>query len=258
MTTLSVFETMGEMLRLSAKHFRLLLVVGIVQAVPDIASSILSLLAVAWNMKYLPFWFVLPLLVITFILQAVCRAAVIGVLAEPAPELALTALRTAIRTRTWTLVRVSILLILIAIPVEIVFGMFATMFIGIKSPGVVAVFSIAFGVLFIIFLKYALADPLVVTRGIRARESLQISWRMTRGHFGYVLLCYLLLGGVLAVMGFASDKLSHAVTTPYLVSVVASLINTLLATTWIVLAWVMYTRIMEAEAQLPKGQPTSY
>jgi hypothetical protein len=39
---LSVFETMQEMLRLSAKHFRLLLVVGAAQSVPGIASQVSS------------------------------------------------------------------------------------------------------------------------------------------------------------------------------------------------------------------------
>jgi hypothetical protein len=252
---LSVFETMREMLRLSTKHFRLLVVIGTVQATPSLASGIVVYLGATLGMKYLAF-LALPILIITLILQAVCRAAVLGVLSAPAPELALTSMRTAIRTRTWTLVRVSILLALIAIPIELLSVCFAAMFAGFKLPGIFAFISIMLGVLFLIFLKYALADPLVVTKGTNATESLKASWQMTCGHFGYVMLCYLLLGGVLAVIQHLTPKLTSYVTAELILAAIYTLASAVLSTTWIVLAWVMYKRIIEADALPGDAPPT--
>ena len=249
---LSVFETMQEMLRLSAKHLQLLVVVGLIQAAPSMLTALLTLLSDKMGSKFFPLFFVIPLVIITFIIDAACRAAVLGVLAEPAPELKLTAMRTAIRTRTWTLVRVSILLMLIAIPIEMVCGLIALPFMSAKMPGVAAVFTLFFGVIFLVLLKYALADPIVVTQGARARESLGRSWGMTRGHFGYVMLCYFLLGGVLAVIQFGAGKLHEDVA----LQIVLTLFSALLNTTWIVLAWVMYQRIVEADAQPGDAPPT--
>jgi membrane-anchored glycerophosphoryl diester phosphodiesterase (GDPDase) len=123
------------------------------------------------------------------------------------------------------------------------------MFMGHGIPTAVTVLSLMVGVLFLVFLKYALADPLVVTKNSRARESLRISWHMTRGHFGYVLLCYLLLGGVLVVVGYFTPEFGAQGTFGMLADVVLQYFNGVLGTIWIVLAWVMYVRIKAADEE---------
>ncbi len=54
--------------------------------------------------------------------------------------------------------------------------------------GVVVIFM---QISFLLFAKYALADPLIVYEKMGARAALRRSWEMTRGNYGYVGACYL-------------------------------------------------------------------
>ena len=254
---LSVFETMQEMLRLSAKHFRLLLVVGAAPSVPGIASQVSSQVMSQLGFAALGSLLAFVLYIFWMVVDAACRAATLGVLSEPAPELVTTSMRTAVRTRSWTLFRISILLALIAIPFGIVIGLGASLLkFGTSLVGTCG--SVILGLLFLIFMKYALADPLAVVKKIGARESLKVSWHMTRGHFGYVLGCYLLLGIPIVVGDCLLPNLGFTDVGSAVGAVLIQYVTSVLTTPWIVLSWVMYLHVTAADAQPEElAPPTS-
>ena len=249
MKNLFIFDTLKETLQLSAKHFRLLLCVGVALAAPVTVQAFAADFARTAGATLLPSFLALPIAIIQMLFDAVCRAAILGVLAEPAPELAGTAMRAAIRTRTWTLFRVGILLTLMVIPVGLIVGFFGVALNHLGTSVVTTTISIVFGLVFLLFMKYALADPLVVVKGMGARDSLKSSWRMTRGHFGYVLGCYLLLGVAIVVIQTFLPFLPYDTAYDIIAAILINIASAVAGSVWTVLAWVMYVRIVLADAQ---------
>lgn len=151
-------------------------------------------------------------------------------------------------THTGTLFRVTLLLGLYSIPILLVIGVIARIFGHSQFIGLVGM------ALFLIFLKYALADPLVVVENWSAVEALRRSWKMTKGHFGYVAGCYLIMGGAewLVTWGLSSP-VPEAGSGFNWGWIVTRLVLSLVETTWVILSWCMYLRIKEAdEEQLKK------
>ncbi|MCE0496860.1 MAG: glycerophosphoryl diester phosphodiesterase membrane domain-containing protein [Methylacidiphilales bacterium] len=152
------------------------------------------------------------------------------------------------RTYTWTLFRLTLLLGLIACLVAIPFIFINT---TIKPSNTSRVFFIAF---FLLLLKYALADPLVVVENMGARQALKRSWEMTKGHFVYVLGCYLFLWGGTWLIDWPLGKLDVDRLTG--VDFIFQLIRSLIDTLWVVMSWCMYLRIKAAD-QPPVGHSES-
>jgi hypothetical protein len=182
----------------------------------------------------------------SLVLDAAKAAAVLGLLRRgPQENMEYEAIWKSVKTYTWTLVRLSILIGLIAMLLAIPFALV----MRIVGP---SKFIILFLTTFYFFLvKYALADPLVVMENMNAVNALKRSWEMTKGHFWYVLGCYLFLwlGGWLITWAIllpvdAPDSSMGWAWLP--VHLGARFIDS----SWLILSWCMYLRIKEAEAQL--------
>lgn len=172
----------------------------------------------------------------TFVLMAAKEAAILGILRRQSlGKTAQAAALESIKKYTWTLFR---LLLLIGIYSCGIVGIFALILkmLGLGRMGIL----IAIG-FYLVFIKYALADPLVVVENLMARPALQRSWEMTKGHFWYVAGCYL-------VIGFGDWSLRRFVEAPVHVSYLgfdwlAHVGFSLTDSVWIVLSWCMYLRI---------------
>jgi hypothetical protein len=108
-------------------------------------------------------------------------------------------------------------------------------------------FALAF--VYLVLIKYALAFPLVVDEQLNARQALKRSWQMTRGHFWYVLLCYLVMASVHIAVNqlFASPWLDAHI--PFSFSFfVKHAVGAFFDSLWIVLGWQMYLDIKNADA----------
>jgi hypothetical protein len=254
---LSVFATMGDVLRLAWKHPRIVLGTSMAVSLPTIVSGLADTRLTGMFPSFVLFAIQPPLLVIIYLIDAAQRAAIIGLLAEPEPALAWAAMRQALRTRTLTLIRVTILLMLIAIPFGIVVGIIAASVLAFQKPFVATLFSIVLGVLFLVFLKYSLADPLVVARNTGAFESLRISWHMTKGHFGYVACCYLLLGGCMVVIEKFLTPPDYDGPVHALLADACCFIYAVIGTLWVILAWCMYLRIGNVDRAMLAAKETS-
>jgi membrane-anchored glycerophosphoryl diester phosphodiesterase (GDPDase) len=102
--------------------------------------------------------------------------------------------------------------------------------------------------IYLFFIKYALAYPLVVVEYQAPGSALRKSWRMTKGHFWYVGGCYLFLWATLRLVQWLVPI--PAAGSPFIAE--APLLNLgwqLLDTMWIILSWCMYLRITETDRQ---------
>jgi len=176
------------------------------------------------------------------LLDAVTVAAILGLLRKDSLEkTAWAAAGSSITNYTWTLFRLLILIGLIFIPFALLIGL-AVSILGANK--FILIFAIGF---YLVLIKYALADPLVVVENLGAWDALKRSWEMTKGHFRYVMGCYLFLGlGAWLIIWLISLPFPDADNEMSLpVEFASHLIDSL----WIVLSWSMYVRIKEAEAQ---------
>jgi hypothetical protein len=245
MPTLSIFSTFKEVLFLGLKNFWFLVAVTCLTHIPNVF------------MEMYPFpikhSFSLPLFLyanVTFIapviLIAANTASILGCLKrDPTQRTILGPAWQSVRAYTWTLFRVSLLLVCVAIVCALPFGLIMRVF-GVST------FTIwLLTVFYLVFAKYALADPLVVLENMTARAALQRSWKMTKGHFGYVAGCYILLGGLQwllhTLLSSPLDDASKQTFTYFMVRLYLDCADSL----WIILAWVMYQRIKEADSQPP-------
>jgi hypothetical protein len=239
---LSVISTLEESFYLWVRNFRFLAVVSILTATPDAFSRYFDDYdlqyhamgpTTAWGM----------VIVLGMLFNAIGSAAILGWLRRESPEeKAWVVACRSIDRNMWTLFRKGLLLagmgILMTIPL-----LALTAILPLK---IMIVLSTS---LYVIFLKYALADPVIVVENLDAIDALKRSWEMTRNHFGYVLGCYLLLAA-------GDEFLQWAFTPPtdgpsYVWDwawPVAQYGLALYNCAWIVLSWQMYLRIKEADA----------
>ncbi len=242
---LFVFDTISEACRLWRAHLRLILIIALVLSIIDVLQNItVQVGGDAW-------WAQLTdkalLGVASFILDAVKNAVLLAMIINPGP-LRWQEIRASINRFGARLVSVHLLIGVIAgvviAPVIVIVASFRIF----EAPAIVTALSIAMAILWVIFLKYSLADPLVVNENYYAMDALRRSWQMTRSHVTYVAGNYIVIGSAFALVGFAYQ---HCVPEDWSGLLIANLYSMALnacAMIWIPLAWCMYQRIKEADA----------
>jgi hypothetical protein len=255
MNRFSILSTSSEAIKLWAGHFKIVAILAILCSAPSLLLMVPSTNPQGPQPAATTALLSFMSAIMVVILTSMQRAALLGVLknGSSADSIWPTAWYS-IRTYIWTLVRVSLTLMVIAFLIAVPLGFVAAFFWAINAYA--AQFLIIFiAILYLIFLKYALADPLVVLEDLPALDALKKSWKMTKGRFAYVFGCYVFLAvfeysiGELQNHFFPSSRLSLA-------SAVCVTITTLLDSIWIFMAWCMYQRIKSADFQ-PQTTDTS-
>jgi magnesium-transporting ATPase (P-type) len=260
--TFSILKTLGEACWLGARYWKILVLISLVTVIPVILASCIELyLAPNSSEEYIrshPQEFsnqslllsvvTLVLSLFIFAISAMKTAAILGMLKESQAEIWLT-IKDNIQNYTWTLIRVQILLALIAwivvIPISMFVGFYGKELIS-PNNYFLKVLVIFFAILYLVFIKFALADPVVVVEGLRARASLKRSWQMTRGRFGYVLGCYVFLG---TADYFLNTEFGNFSDTSLTVTIILNIVNELFSCLWVLLGWAMYQQIKAVEAE---------
>jgi hypothetical protein len=177
----------------------------------------------------------------SLIFGAATDAALLGFLREP-DHAAWKVIWTSVRTYTWVLFRLILLIALIAFAAMIPF----LLLLRWLHWAPLVSFAVAF--VYLVLIKYALAFPLVVDEQLNARQALKRSWKMTRGHFWYVLFCYLVMASAHIMVNqlFASPWLDAHV--PFSFSFfVKHAADGFFDSLWIILGWQMYLDIKDAD-----------
>jgi hypothetical protein len=180
----------------------------------------------------------------SLVLIAAKVAAILGLLRQgPRENVDYQAIWKSVKESTWTLFRLTFLIAIIAILLATPFALI----MRITGPNkFLILFLTSF---FLVLVKYALADPLVVIENLKAWPALKKSWEMTKGHFGYVLGCYVFLWfcdwsinwAVLSPVDAPESSLGWAWFPAHLA---ARIVDSL----WLILSWCMYLRIKETGA----------
>jgi len=249
---LSVIATLRETLELWWRNIRWITVVSLTLGIPPILITEwdVNQLPPAGNLKHTPFaWTVLLLifssLALCMIAGALSSAGILGLLkAQSSGMKSWNSIKDCVRTYTWTLLRVVMILTFIG---AIFFAIVQTIYIFLVWPFSPKRFpdtATMMGALYLIFVKYALADPLVVIEGRGALDALAQSWRMTRGHFWYVLGCYAFLWLAIWLVHWPFVKLEHRI---IVIEFPVQLLRVWLDSLWVVIAWVMYFKIKAAD-----------
>jgi hypothetical protein len=254
--TLSIISTFRETLQLGVRYWKLVLGVSLVTAtlltlqgfnVVSTARSNMAVMLVAQ----------LFLLVVQFVISAMTTAAVLGVLKSPQNDSEFwSIIKLNIKAYTGTLIRLSLLLALFASAVTMPFG-FAIAAFDLSKPTsfglLIKLFAFFIAILYLVFVKFALANPLVVVEGKNAIDAIIDSWEMTKGRFGYVLGCYVFLGtadyfaislfGYVGPGGFGFIEIAG--------NIVAGIFGCL----WDLMAWCMYQQIKACYASSETPPP---
>jgi len=186
-------------------------------------------------------------MIVNLFVQVLCSAGILGLLkTQTSQEKRWDSIRVTIKTYTWTLFRAELILTLLGAVIGIVFGivMATTATTISRNPNAFSFLSLIFSAIFLVFLKYALADPLIVLENYGAWDALARSWEMTKDRFVYVLGCYIFLWSGIwlidRIMQYVDDRLTG---TDLLSQVSYAFLDPL----WIVMAWCMYLRIKAAD-----------
>jgi hypothetical protein len=173
--------------------------------------------------------------------QAIGVAAALSLLSKQSPEKTWLVVVNGVQRSTISLIGVQLFLcifaILLMIPVALIFYVSHILF------GLSPLAAVLGELIFLIFLKYALANPLVVAEKLNADAALHVSWRMTRNRFAFVFGCYLIVG----VVEWAINYLARLLEVQPWISPATHFLSLFMSTYWFVLSWVMYVRIKAAE-----------
>jgi hypothetical protein len=241
---LSISPVLKEMFYLWRKNFGFIAVITLITNIPGVflASYIRQN-----PHEYSHFLRVIEALV-DVLLHSINRAAIIGFLSKSLDAENVETIWNSIGENTWTLIRVSILLGLLCVPFFVGIGFVAMVLRPFHIT--VAIIAISSGIILLVFLKYALADPLVVVERLGARDALLKSWYMTRYHFGFVLGCYLVLcvitvpaGLIVHYFALGAGLIENGI------GMILELFLKLLDSLWLVLAWCMYINIKETDSR---------
>jgi hypothetical protein len=241
---LSVFSTLKEMLFLWVRNFWYLVILVLVIETPLLVCSHLTHIPVL-KAHTGPGPFLATILLFgSVLLGSVKTAAILGLLRkESLGKTFVAAVGSSIHQHTWTLLRLMLLIALTFIPFALLISIIVRLMGANKF---MVVFAMGF---YLVLIKYALAYPLVVVENLNAKDALVQSWKMTKGHFRYVLGCYLFLwlgqwlinwrlpwnlNGSSSGLGWDHIPLQLGVA--------------LLEPMWIILSWSMYLRIKEVDA----------
>jgi hypothetical protein len=196
-------------------------------------------------------------IVVEIMIEAVVTASILGVLTiSPSAAGVWDAIKGSTRRFAWRLAILMILLCLIAVVVVTIPLTLIIAIITVAAPHGSAThpegnyfveFTVALmAILYLIFVKYALANPLVVVEDMNPLPALRRSWQMTRGHFGYVLGCYVIVGTAEYFISYFFD-LSGATNSFTWAEATNHLFVSIMNCYWILLAWCMFWRIRDAE-----------
>ena len=268
----SIFSTVGEALKVARQHPRLILWLALfvtLQGIafqwpllacqslqpppmPDIHSKNFDAYVKATMMYSIGMGvFSLVMACVQTVVASLAAAAILGVLKSNTPGVSTwTALNESVRRCTWRLIIISMLLALISIAIILPFELVLLAFADFRTHQfsyVLDFITVLVAIIYLVFIKYALAYPLVVVEGLGPLAALGRSWQMTRGRFWYVLGCYVFVGTAEYFLT-QLPQFEPANCFTWL-NAVENLISGLFACYWIVLAWVMYTRIIEADAE---------
>jgi hypothetical protein len=257
---LSVYSALRESFYLWVQNFWIVTVVALATRLPQLGLSHLQLMLapIPSSPAHVAPGFYPVSAAVSFasfaallILAGVSTAGILGVLTRPATESdPWPAMRRSIAANTWTLARLYFLIAVIA-ALPMVLIVVAVAELKIKVTSLLAVWCFA---LYLILVKYALADPLVVVEGMGARAGLKRSWQMTRGAFWYVLGCYAFLAVLQMILRwlFAPTNLRSA--TSGWSGLLADVAEEVVAPLWVIVSWVMYNQIKAAK---PGNAPTT-
>jgi len=239
----SVLSTLKEALNLWVRHLAILIPAAFVIALP---THIFGLLDYIFDADPLhPAGLIIlgniaaPILRI--ISEGVGIAAVLNILFRGANENRSNAIQQGINDYALSLMGVDIWLGLIAMVLFV--PVFALIFVFRGSP----LWGLLVVALAVIFLKYALAKPLVVAENMKAWPALAASWQMTRSRFGYVLGCYLIFGVIEGLLQYGINFLHASIAILWPITFSVDVIDTYP----IIIAWVMYLRFRAGEETLP-------
>ncbi len=242
-----IFMTFSEAVRLGFKHWKLILLLVAI----DVTAFVLS-----WPSdtrpsddmlhQLLAFAEALALLILDLLVIGIKPAAILCALAYP--EKPWRSALQSVRTNTWTLVRVCILIAFVAalfiLPVVAITQLFValgfTPYRG-KNP------TLLLGtIVYLVLVKYALADPIVVIEKVNARAALEKSWKMTKSRFWYVLGCILALSAIDFISRGVFSQFGDLEVKDY-VGVGYCSASAVIECFSILVAWCMYWRIRDAE-----------
>lgn len=247
---LFVFDTLGEACRLWRAHVRLILIIALTLSTVEVLQTIIVQLG--GEARWAQILGKALLGVASFILDAVKNAALIYAIINPGP-LRWPEIRNSINRFGARLVGVHLLIGIIGGLAVAAVSCCVAYFRIFEAPKVVTLLAIALAIMWLIFLKYALADPLVVNENFFAMDALRRSWQMTRSHVTYVAANYIVVGIVFALAEYAYQYCLPQNWSAFLIAGIYSLAVNAFALVWITLAWCMYQRIKEADA-LPEPQ----
>lgn len=243
----SIFSTLKEALLLWIRLFWFLVALSLVTSLIEIA------IQHAYNQLSHYGWSVsLPLYgmnaVILTLIDVVKATAIFGLLKKEPSQPPWPAIGNTVALYWKILFGVRVLLVLIAILFVVIIAAVSfalSSFVGGESLTYFALFEMA---IFFLFAKYALADPLVIVEKMNAQNALRKSWEMTRGHFWYVVGCYLFLGLGLWAGHYLLWRANLENTwdgAPVLFHFGFNLTDHV----WVLLAWCMYLRIKTADGK---------
>jgi hypothetical protein len=105
----------------------------------------------------------------------------------------------------------------------------------------------------VIVAKSVLASPLIVIKEVRARAALKQSWQMTGGYFWYVFGCNLVLFGIYYFIEWLFKLAGISASVLGIPGSIAGLLEQFVGPPWVILSWVIYSQIKEAEGINERG-----
>jgi hypothetical protein len=242
---LLVFDTIGEACRLWAAHLRLVCIIALAVSIPEVLQIVIR--QIGGNAWWAQITGKALLGVFLFILDAVKSAVLLTAIVNGG-QLPKKKLLESINRFGSKLVGVHLLIAILG-GVAVAFVSFCVAaFHLFEVPTLVTLLSVAMAVMWIIFLKYALTDPLVVIENYNVVDALRQSWRMTRNHLGYVAANYIAIGATFALIGVAGQHFIPNGWLGVLSSEIILLVVDGLGLIWVTLALCMYHRIKAADA----------
>ncbi len=232
------------MFRLWKQDFWIFTLIALLTGVP---SLLLVILDHEWSaFLALPHFSIDSLvLVLDVFLTAVATAAILGLLAQDDANVSRLIWRN-IRIHTWPLAKLWFYIVLIMLGPGILCAMAFALFTPFRAAQPLALLVLSF----YISLSNAIAGPLVVAEGIGARAAFRRNWQMMRGYFWYVFGCYMfLVGPTEFIRWLISSANDHQPFTA--AQIIFRCGEMILGPLWLILSWVVYLRIKEADAPLP-------
>jgi hypothetical protein len=162
-------------------------------------------------------------------------AAILGLLIGDPTESRWHRIVDSLEENTWTFVR---LFLLLSIFTALLTLILLALLRSVHAP---YFFVLPLTILYLIFIKCALANPLVVAERWQAWDALKRSWSMTRGCFMYVAGCYLIVAGVEGTINWFMPKTVAG--TNLLSFLLTHAFHILFDPLWLTLAWSMYLEI---------------